>query len=100
MLHRKAICLLVVVFLFPIISCTRLKDESPPKGMVLLGREKLPALDSVPLEWGKLVSVSTTPIFEGILQLWFQDENGKVRMVAIDIANRSLMPNAIVVPRK
>ena len=99
MLHRKAICLLVVVFLFPIISCTRL-GEAPTKGTVSLATEKLPALDSIPLEWGKLVSVSTTPIFEGILQLWFQDENGKVRMVAFDIRNRRLIPDAVVVPRK
>jgi len=99
MLHRKAICLLVVVLLFPIISCTRL-DEAPPKGTVSLGTEKLPALDSVPLEWGKLVSVSATPIYGDILQLWFQDENGKIRMVPFNIRNRCLVDNAVVVPRK
>ena len=99
MLHRKAICLLVVVFLFPIISCTRL-DKGPPKGTVSLGTEKLPALDSIPLEWGKLVSVSATPIYNGILQLWFQDENGKVRMVPFDIQNNRLISDAVVVPRK
>ena len=100
MLHRKAICLLVAVLLFPIVSCTRLKDESPPKGMVLLGREKLPALDSVPLEWGKLVSVSATPIYPEYFQLWFQDENGKVRMVPFDMRNARLADQAVIVPRK
>jgi hypothetical protein len=99
MLHRKAIWLLVVVFLFPVISCTRL-DEAPPKGTVLLGTEKLSALDSIPSEWGKLVSVSATPIYDGILQLWFQDENGKVRMVPFDIRNSRLVGHAVVVPRK
>jgi hypothetical protein len=91
----------MVVFLFPIISCTRLDEAQPkPKGTVSLGTEKLPALDSIPSEWGKLVSVSTTPIYAGWFQLWFQDENGKVRMVAFDIQNRALKPDAIVVPRK
>ena len=99
MLHRKAICLLVLVFLFPIISCTRL-DEAPPKGTVSLGIEKLPVLDSIPLEWGKLVSVSTTPIYDGYVQLWFQDENGKVRMVPFDIRNNRLVGIGVVVPRK
>ena len=101
MLHKKTICLLVfvVVFLFPVISCTRL-DKGPPKGTVSLATEKLPALDSIPLEWGKLVSVSTTPIYEGIFQLWFQDENGKVRMVPFDIQNSRLISHAVVVPRK
>ena len=99
MLHRKAICLLVVVFLFPVISCTRL-GEAPTKGIVPLGTEYLPAVDSIPLEWGKLVSVSTTPIYEGIFQLWFQDENGKVRMVTFDIRDSRLISVARVIPRK
>ena len=99
MLQRKAICLLVVVLLFPIVSCTRL-DEGPPKGMVLLGTEKLPALDSIPLEWGKLVSVSAAPIYPDLCQLWFQDENGKVRMVPFDIRYSRLVGKAVVVPRK
>ncbi len=99
MLHRKTICLLVVVFLFPIISCTRI-SEGPSEKTVVLGHEKLPALDSIPLEWGKLVSVTTPPIYEGISQLWFQDEKGKVRMVTFDIKNRCLFPNAVVISRK
>ena len=99
MLHRIGICLLVVVFLFPIISCTRI-SEAPDQKAVRLGAEKLPALDSIPLEWGKLVSVSTTPIYQGVFQLWFQDENGKIRIVAFDIKNRCLIPDAAVIPRK
>ena len=97
MLLRKTICLLVVVFLLPILSCTRL--DTPPEGEIL-GTEKLPALSSIPPEWGKLVSVSTTPIYEGFFQLWFQDENGKIRMVAYSARNGRLTPNAVVIPRK
>ena len=49
MLHRKTIWLLVVVFLLPILSCTRLEAPAPPQG-VPLSTEKLPALTSIPLE--------------------------------------------------
>ena len=99
MLQRKTIWLLVVVFLLTILSCTRLEAPAPPQG-VPLSTEKLPALTSIPLEWGKLVSVTTTPIYEGFFQLWFQDENGKVRMVPFDIQNNRLISDAVVVPRK
>ena len=88
--------LLVVVFLFSGLSCTRV--ETPSKGGPV-GTEKLPDLNSIPLEWGKLVSVSTASAYEGV-QLWFQDENGKIRMVALSLKDRCLIPNAVVVPRK
>jgi len=99
MFHRKVICLLMVVFLFPIISCTRI-SEAPSQKAVQLGTEILPALDSIPLEWGKLVSVTTTQKYRDFFQLWFQDENGKIRVAGFDIENRSLIPNVTVIPRK
>jgi len=99
MLHRMPIWLLVVVFLLPILSCARL-EEAPSQKTVSLGTEKLPAPDSIPVGWGKLVSVTTTPIYQDVCQLWFQDENGKVRMVPFNIRNRFLVPDAVVIPRK
>jgi hypothetical protein len=99
MLHRKVICLLVVAFLFPIISCTRI-SEAPSPNAVQFGIEKLPALDSIPSDWGKLVSVNTAPNYQNFFQLWFQDENGKIRVAAYDIKNRHLYPDALVIPRK
>ena len=99
MLYRKVICLLVVVFLFPIVSCTRI-SEAPSPIAVQIGTEKLPALDSIPSDWGKLVSVTTPPSNQNFFQLWFQDENGKIRIAAYDIKNRNLYPDALVIPRK
>jgi len=99
MLLRKRMCLLVVAFLLGILSCTRLETPPAPTGD-RLGTETLPALSYIPSEWGKLVSVSTTPIYEGFFQLWFQDENGKIRMVAYSMRGRSLTPSAVVIPRK
>lgn len=97
MLHRKTICLIVVVFLLSVLSCTRL--DAPPKG-VPLGTEKLSDLKSIPLEWGKLVSVSTSPVYEGTFQLWFQDDSGKIRVVSFTVKDRCLFPDVVVVPRK
>src|SRR4030042_4235682 len=97
MLYRKTICLLVIVLLLSILSCTRL--EVAPKGGPV-GTEKLPTLDSIPLEWGKLVSVSAHASYEGYFQLWFQDENGKIRMVRFSLKERSLVPEAVVVSWK
>lgn len=99
MFYRKVICLLAVAFLFPIISCTRI-SEAPNQKTVQLGAEKLPALDSIPLEWGKLVSVTTTPRYQDLYQLWFQDENGKIRVAGFDIKDSRLIPVATVIPRK
>jgi len=99
MFHRKVIWLLVVAFLFPIISCTRI-SEAPNQKAVQLAAEKLPALDSITLEWGKLVSVTTTARYQDLYQLWFQDENGKIRVAGFDIKDSCLIPVATVIPRK
>ena len=97
---RKTILfLLFVVFISPIVSCTRL-PEAPDQAKGTLRTEKLPALDSVPLAWGNLSAVTTSPEHPKWFQLWFQDESGNIRMVAFKLENRTLSSNAVSIPRK
>jgi hypothetical protein len=99
MYRQTCIWFLVAVLLLPALSCTRLPEESAQKG-VMVGSEQLPALDSIPSEWGKLVSVTTNPAYPGWFQLWFQDETSTVRMVAFDLQTKQFNSNAIVLPRR
>lgn len=99
MLRQTGILLLVVVLLLPALSCTKLSDRPAPKGVVV-GSEKLPALDSIPPEWGKLVSATSNAAYPGWFQLWFEDESGTVRMVMFNLRTRQLDTNAMLLPRK
>ena len=99
MSRQTGIWLLVVALLLPTLSCTKLSDRPAPKGVVV-GSEKLPVLDSIPPEWGKLVSVTSNTAYPGWFQLWFEDESGTVRMVLFNLRTKQLDSNAKVLPRK
>ena len=57
MCRKTGLWILVVVLLLPTLSCTRLPESSAQKG-VIVGSVQLPASDSIPSAWGKLVSVT------------------------------------------
>lgn len=99
MVRKIALGLFVVMLLVPAFSCTKMQDKSALPGPVLTN-EQLPALDSIPTQWGKLVSVTTNPAYPGWFQLWFEDETSTVRMVAFNHKTSKLDPKVVVIPRK
>lgn len=99
MRRHACIWFLVAVLLLPAFSCSRLPDKSAKEGPTV-GSEQLPALDSIPAEWGRLVSVTTSPAFPNWFQLWFENETGTVRMAAFNFRTRQLDPDAMIFARK
>jgi len=98
MLGRTIISLLLVIPVLIILSCTKM-PEWTVSGEGNLAVEKLPEIDSIPLEWGNLVTVNPNPD-PSACQLWFQDENGNLRMIVYDMRANEFMPNARLIPRK
>ncbi|MFA4948299.1 MAG: hypothetical protein WC674_07315 [Candidatus Krumholzibacteriia bacterium] len=99
MCRQTCIWFLVVVLLLPAFSCARLPEKPAQEG-VTVGSEQLPALNSIPAEWGKLVSVTTNPAYPGWFQLWFEDETNTVRMATFNFRTKQLDPDAMVLPRR
>jgi hypothetical protein len=99
MFRKTGVWLFVVILLLPALSCTRLPEGSSQKGVALVS-EPLPSMDSIPAEWGKLVSVTTNPAYPGWFQLWFEDESNTVRMVAFNHQTKHFDATAVVLPRK
>jgi len=99
MSRKTGIWFFVVVLLLPAFSCTRLPEKPAQEGAAL-SSEQLPAPDSIPLEWGKLVSVTSNPAFPGWFQLWFEDGTSTVRMVPFDLQAKHFGSDAMVLPRR
>jgi hypothetical protein len=96
---RAGKCILLLVFLIPAMSCARLPDVGSPGEGGQLPEQELPTTDLVPLEWGRLVTV--TPVADGgASRLWFQDDSGQIRRVVLDENTLRLWPNATVIPRR
>ena len=99
MLGRLSICLLVAILVLINLSCAKLTKEKPAEvGEVAV--EELPYKDSIPSNWGKLVTVSSAPGIDHWVQLWFEDEEGNIRMVAYNIVQNRLSSQAKVFRRK
>ena len=93
----KHLMLLPVVVLS--VSCERLPDSAAvvveEPGMIPV--EMLEDQQSVPTEWGKLVAVSTGT--GPTTRLWFQDEEGTVRMVNYNNLTSLIKPRVRVIRR-
>lgn len=73
-------------------SCRRL-DEHKPHAIV---RDAIDPVTAIPASWGSLVGVSNTSLYPDLVQLWFQDGGGKVRLVVFslkEILNSSVIPS-------
>jgi hypothetical protein len=93
----KKYLVVVILVLLPL-SCAKLPEWSTPgKGIAV---ETLPANDSIPLKWGNLVSAQNSPNMQYLFQLWFQDEQGNLRLVFYDVRSNILMTNVRHIPRR
>lgn len=99
MLRPAKICLVVVVLGLLVLSCAKIDEQTTVVGGNNV-REPIPDDGTIPLEWGKLISVSNEPDFESWVQLWFQDEEGTVRMVPYSVKHNRFAQNARVIRRK
>ena len=78
-------------------SCTKVGE--PPQGSHTISVQALSRPDSVPSNWGKLISTSSCPEAKEWIQLWFQDDAGVIRMLAYNVQNNTLGDKAIVFHR-
>ncbi len=91
----KLVLLPVVLLSF---SCARLDESGRSLEAGMLPVEMLDDEQSVPTEFGQLVAVSESPTGPST-RLWFQDEEGIIRMVAFNNSTARLAPQAWVIGR-
>ena len=89
----KAILLVLLIQ----ISCTKLPQA--PKGEGAFATVDIIQTNSIPAEWGKLVSATVSPDFPRRVQLWFQNEAGEIHLAFYEMPQRQLAPKAVMIPR-
>jgi hypothetical protein len=92
-------CLVVMVLVLLPLSCVKMPQWAGP-GQGNVAMETLPTKDSIPLKWGNLVSATASPDVRYGFELWFQDEQGNLRMVIYSILTNSLDANVRFIPRR
>ncbi len=91
----KLVLLPVVLLSF---SCARLDESGRSLEAGMLPVEMLDDEQSVPTEFGQLVAVSESPSGRHT-RLWFQDEEGIIRIVRFDNVTARLALRAAVIGR-
>ena len=84
--------LIISLSTFLLTSCSRVQE--PTKGE--LKKVILEKLDAIPIEYGSLVGVIANPESLRWAQLWFEDDDGIIRVVS---AGQSIHENVTVIPR-
>jgi hypothetical protein len=79
------------------VSCTKLGKPGPGEQKLVL--QELTQADSIPAKWGKLVSVSSVASEERWVQLWFQDDEGNIRLVPYNVSDNYLSNQARMIRR-
>ena len=89
MLRRTAGILLIPSLLLLLVSCRRI--DAPAVTGDAIPRELMQPNAAVPTNWGNLVSVSSVALYPDLVQLWFQDSSGNVRMAVFNVETNQLL---------
>lgn len=88
---------LLLVFAAFQLSCSKL-DRGPGKEgtlpIITLNKS-----DSIPLEWGKLISTTNSPDSPNLVLLWFQNDGGDIHLASYFIRENRLSMNTTVIHR-
>jgi len=79
-------------------GCKKVVTESPTPGQ--LEKIALETLDNIPLQYGKLMAVTTHGQYEGWAQLWFVDDSSTIRMVRVQFHFNRIHENVLVIQRQ
>ena len=90
----------VLVLVASAAGCTRLPPERQPGMRGSLPVESLDDSLTIPAEWGTLAAVENHPSAPNHTRLWFEDEEGTIRLVWYNSVNSQLLTQAAVIRRR
>jgi hypothetical protein len=100
MLTRVPVLLVLAGLILLFSSCTKISEEPTEGDPEAIAIENISQANAVPSNWGKLISVSHRPDFENVFQLWFQDEDGNIRMAVYNMRKNRLLQSALIIPQR
>ena len=97
MIRRSAVFFVLSLLLIAGLSCAKLGEPGAGEQKLIL--EKLSQPDSIPAEWGKVVSVGSVTGLADWAQIWLQDDEGTIRIVPYNVSANYLSSQARVIRR-
>jgi hypothetical protein len=87
--------------LFSMVAVLAACEQIRPPGTAAtpLGRDVLATDDRIPKEFGRVFGASTSEAYPGWGQLYFEDDEGTIRIVFVSFTDRALEPKVLKIPR-
>jgi len=89
------VCLILICVF--VLSCQKL-EQAPPTSTLKFEQIKL--LDAIPIEFGNLIAITTSPEYPGWAQLWFQKQDKTIVVVKVQWGKGYLNQEATIIPRR
>ena len=97
MFKRTYVSFLIIIFCLASISCQKI---TPPSGTIgPLKKETIKTRDSIPAEYGNLVSVTSNSHYSNWAQLWFVKPDKTIVIVQVNFVDGHISEGAFVIPR-
>jgi hypothetical protein len=94
---QKIVFVCLILTCIVAFSCQKLEKTQP---IATLKLEQLKSPDTIPLEFGKLVGVTTSSEYPGWGQLWFEKPDKSIVIVSVNWGKGYLNQNAWNIPRR
>ena len=89
---------LIISFWLVTVGCQRIVPEEVEEGQ--LERINIADVSAIPEAYGKLVSATSVPLYPNIIQLWFEDSLGTIRMVRVGFQENRIFEEVLIINRK
>lgn len=98
MVARLIIVLSVLSICLGFVSCQKIEEVRQAKQTL----EKVPLkfLDAIPIEYGRLVAVTSNSQYPNWAQLWFEKEDKTITVVLINFVEANFVTDVLMVPRR
>ena len=95
---RLLIALCILSLCMGLVSCQKLEEVRQTKQKL----EKVPLefLDAIPIEYGRLVGVTSNSQYPNWAQLWFEKEDKTIAVVLVNFVDGNFMSHVLLIPRK
>jgi hypothetical protein len=103
MLRTRTPMIVLLALCLTGIACQKLTSgeaEIPYVADDVLAVEDGPYSDAIPAEYGRLVDASFLPSRPRIAFLWFEDLEGNLTVVRLDLDGRKVIKDAMRIPRR
>ena len=94
---QKIVFVCLILTCIVAFSCQKIEDA---RSTAALKFEQIKSPDAIPLEFGKLVGVTTTSEYPGWAQLWFEKPDKSIIVVKVQWGKGYLNQEATVIPRR